>query len=105
MSDFQVGFFEGGKGSTEGKQFGFARAPPGVGLRVVLQVAGPAEAGHCLGLVDAGATGRPGVPAAPVGVDDEPRRGLAQAGLHGRETPGAARIPKRFVHSRMFMRL
>ena len=77
VGHFQAGFFERGKGGTGGQQLGFERAPAGFGLGVVVGIAGPAEAGHGLGPVDAGATGRTGVLAAAVGVDDEPRRGLA----------------------------
>ena len=60
VGDFQAGLFERGKGGVEGQQLGFERAPAGFGLGVVVRVAGPAEAGHGLGLVDAGATGRLG---------------------------------------------
>ena len=83
VSDFHAGFFETGKGPALGQQFGFERTPAGFGLRVVVGVARPAEAGQPARLGDAGAAGGAGVLAAlpgttPVGVDKEARCGLPQ---------------------------
>ena len=71
MSEFQADFFQTGKRPALGQQFGFERTPAGLGLRIVVEFARPAEAGHGLGLVDVGATGCTRELTAAVGVDDK----------------------------------
>ena len=78
VGDFQAGFFQGGKRAATGQQFGFKRAPASFGLRVVVRIARPAEAGQGLGLFDAGPAGGAGVLAAAVRVDNQAGCGLAQ---------------------------
>jgi|GEM_PF-2736378 len=61
MSDLQPGLFQGSKGAATGQEFGFKGTPARFGLRVVIRVAGSAEAGQAAGLFDVGAAGGAGV--------------------------------------------
>ena len=78
VSDFQPGFFQADKGTAAEQQLCFERTPARLGLRVVVGFAGPAKAGQRPRLVNAGMASRAGVLAAPVGVNNQARRGLAQ---------------------------
>jgi len=70
VSDLQSGFFEAGKRAAMREQFGFERAPAGLGLGVIIGVARPAKAGQCLGLFDARPASQTGILTAAVGVDN-----------------------------------
>ena len=78
VGHFQPGFFERGEGRAVGQRFDFERAPTGFGLGVVAGVTQSTEVGHGVGPLDADAAGGASVLAAAVGVNDEPRRGLAR---------------------------
>ena len=70
VNHFQAGFFQGSESGAVGQQFGFDRAPARFGLGFVIGVARPAEDGHSLGPLDAGAVGGAGVLAAAVGLNE-----------------------------------
>ena len=78
VGHFQAGLFQASKRAAVEQQLDFERAPAGFGLGVIIGVARPAEAGQGAGRFDAGPASGVGVRAASVGVDDEPRCGLAQ---------------------------
>ena len=76
--DIQAGFFQRGKKGISEQEFGLNGAPIDFDLDVIVGVAGSAETGQGINLVDAGAAGDAGVLAAPIGVNNQARRGLAQ---------------------------
>lgn len=49
VGDLQTGLFEAGKRAAVGEQFGFERAPAGLGLGIIVGIAQPAIAGQGLG--------------------------------------------------------
>ena len=75
IGDFQPGLLQADKGTAVGEQLRFEGTPPCVGLGIIVAITGPGVASQCLG--DALPTRLAGILAAAVGVDDEPRRGLA----------------------------
>jgi hypothetical protein len=78
VGDLQAGLFEAGKRAAVRQQFGFERAPAGLGLRVIIGVARPAIASQRLSLFDARPASQTGILTAAVGMDNQAGSRLAQ---------------------------
>jgi hypothetical protein len=70
VGHLQAGLFETGKRATVRQQFGFERAPTGLGLGIIIGIARPAIAGQCLGFFDAHSANQAGILTAAFGVDN-----------------------------------
>jgi hypothetical protein len=77
VGHFKLGLLHVGKRAAVRQQFGFERAPPGLGLGIIVRVAWPAIAGQCLGFFDARAARQAGILTATVSVNKQAGSWLA----------------------------